>query len=199
MLGARLRGARLRAGLTLRELGLLLRPTTHPSTISNWERGKRVPRQATMVQLAGLFEWGTGDVGSLAAEGLAATVDGPPLPCDSHSSPQIRRISGGDLASRPTSHLAQFEQLLDDLRRAYEEAFLDGRAVGRGEAQNELQLLRKQLASERDRVQRQRDHLVQLQRSADMRRLSCDPGRPQTSSADPDVLRVENRSSPGHS
>jgi hypothetical protein len=41
-----------------------------------------------------------------------------------------------------------------------------------------LQLLRKQLASERDRVQRQRDQLVQLQRSADMRRLSHDPGRP---------------------
>jgi hypothetical protein len=41
-----------------------------------------------------------------------------------------------------------------------------------------LQLLRKQLASEQDRVQRQRDHLVQLQRSADMRRLSQDPGRP---------------------
>jgi transcriptional regulator with XRE-family HTH domain len=178
VLGARLRGARLRAGLTLRELGLLLRPTTHPSTVSNWERGKRVPRQTTMAQLADLFEWGTRDVGSPAAGGLVATVDAPRMPCDSHSSPQIRRISGGDLASRPTSPLARFEELLDNLRRAYEEAFLDGRAVGRGEAQKELQLLRKQLASERDRVQSQRDQLVQLQRSADMRRLSHDPGRP---------------------
>ncbi|MDP9246564.1 MAG: hypothetical protein M3O95_00495 [Candidatus Dormibacteraeota bacterium] len=47
-----------------------------------------------------------------------------------------------------------------------------------GEAQKEIQLLRKQLASERDRAERQRDQLVQLQRSADMRRLAGDRGRP---------------------
>lgn len=178
VLGARLRAARLRAGLTLRELGLLLRPTTHPSTISNWERGKRVPRPAAIVQLADIFDWATRDVRSLAAEGLMATVDGSPIPFDSPPSVQIRRISGGDLATRPTGHLARFEKLLDDLRRAYQDAFLDGRALGRGEALKELQLLRKQLASERDRVQRQRDQLVELQRSADMRRLSHGPGRP---------------------
>jgi transcriptional regulator with XRE-family HTH domain len=160
VLGAHLREARLRAGLTLRELGLMLRPTTHPSTISNWERGKRVPRQASIVQLADLFSWGTKEAASPARS--------------------WRSASGAGVATRtagPADKVAAFERLLDDLRTAYEDAFQEGRAVGHGEAQKELQLLRKQLASERDRVERQHDQLVQLQRSAEMRRLAEDPSR----------------------
>jgi transcriptional regulator with XRE-family HTH domain len=154
VLGAHLREARLRAGLTLRELGLMLRPATHPSTISNWERGKRMPRQAFIVQLAELFSWGTEEAGSPARSRRSA------------SGTDVAALTAGQ-----ADNLAGFERLLDDLRTAYEDAFQDGRALGHGEAQKELQLLRKQLASERDRVERHRDQLVELQRSAEMRRL----------------------------
>jgi transcriptional regulator with XRE-family HTH domain len=168
VLGARLRTARLRAGLTLRELGLLLRPATHPSTISNWERGKRVPRQASIVQLVNLFDWGTKEVPALAAERLIASVDTGRVSAGARRFQFGTSSSDTDVAARPTGSLVRFERLLDDLGRAYEEAFQDGRAAGRGEAQKELQLVRKQLASERERVERQRDQLDQLQRSADM-------------------------------
>jgi transcriptional regulator with XRE-family HTH domain len=170
ILGARIRVGRLSAGLTLRELGQMLHPKVHHSTISNWERAKRVPGRASMAQLADLFNWGTADVHVMADDSLTSGADG-------------RLIAGGAGAVTSASAAGpgqslRLEALLGGLRAAYDEAFEDGQAVAYGEAQKEIQLLRKQLASERDRVERQRDQLVQLQRSADMRRLAEDRGRP---------------------
>jgi hypothetical protein len=81
-------------------------------------------------------------------------------------------------AAEPGHGLPRLEALLRGLRAAYDEAFEYGKAVAYGEAQKEIQPLRKQLASERDRAERQRDQLFQLQRSADMRRLAEDRERP---------------------
>jgi transcriptional regulator with XRE-family HTH domain len=144
VLGVRIRAARLRAGLTLRELGQMLHPTVHHSTITNWERGRRVPRQAFIAQLADLFNWGSNEVQALAAE--------------------------RHLTNSRTGHCSvRMETLLSRLREAYHEAFADGQMTAYSESRKQLQLLRKQLASERDRVERQRELLLQLERNAEMR------------------------------
>ena len=149
----------------------MLHPKVHHSTISNWERAKRVPGRASMAQLADLFNWGTADVHVVADDSLKGGADGRLMAGEAGA---VTSVS----AAGPGLGLSRLEALLGGLRAAYDEAFEDGQAVAYGEAQKEIQLLRKQLASERDRAERQRDQLVQLQRSADMRRLAEDRGRP---------------------
>ncbi len=149
----------------------MLHPKVHHSTISNWERAKRVPGRASMRQLADLFNWGTADVHVMADNSLTGGSDGRLMGREAGA---VTSAS----AAGPGHSLSRLEALLGNLKAAYDEAFEDGQAVAYGEAQKEIQLLRKQLASERDRAERQRDQLVQLQRSADMRRLAGDRGRP---------------------
>jgi hypothetical protein len=123
-----------------------------------------------MAQLADLFNWGSGDVRVMAARSLDASSDGRFM---------ARGAGTATSASASVSGhgIPRLEALLSGLRAAYDEAFEDGQAAAYGEAQKEIQLLRKQLASERDRAQRQRNQLAELQRSADMRRLGEDRGR----------------------
>jgi hypothetical protein len=61
---------------------------------------------------------------------------------------------------------------LSGLKAVYDQAFEDGQLEAYGEAHKEIELLRKQLASERNRVGRQHDQLVELQRHAEMRRIA---------------------------
>jgi transcriptional regulator with XRE-family HTH domain len=125
----------------------MLTPTVHYSTISNWERGRRIPGPAQLAQLADTLKWGTNEARALAAE---------------------RHLTMGGAGQSS----ARLEALLRGLREAYYEAFEDGQVAAYSEAQKQLQLLRKQLASERGQVARQRDQLLQLQRSAEIRRLA---------------------------
>ena len=138
----------------------MLRPTAHPSTISNWERGKRVPRPGTMAQLADLFNWETRDAEAVATEGWAARATVAP-------------------AAHGRRRDSLLEELSSRLKTVYDQAFEDGQLEAYDEAHREIQLLRKQLASERERVGRQREQLVELERRAEMRRLS-EQGRGRT-------------------